>query len=131
MPTQDDAEINSINARMLAERMQQAGPTDWGKIFQEDTANEAEAEALRQKMGQALATHFPDPDLVTILVSGDIYIQYDRHDTWFAIGDKDNLGYDEMGAVVMGYGELDGLIEKLQELREAIKNGTIRPINNA
>lgn len=119
MANQDNAKINSINARM-----QQTGPTDWGKIFQEDTANEAEAEALRQKMEQALVTHFPNPDLITIPVSDDIYIQYDRHDTWFAIGDRDNLGYDEMGAVVMGFDELGVLIDALMGFRDTINGNT-------
>jgi hypothetical protein len=121
MPTQDNAEINSINARMLAERIQQAGPTELGKIFQEDTANEAEAEAFRHKMEKALATHFPNPELVTIPVSEEIYLQYDEHDTWFAVADRDELSYDRGGSVLLGYDDLDGLLKALRQLRAKIK----------
>jgi hypothetical protein len=63
----------------------------------------------------------PPPDLARIIVSDDIYIEYDREDTWFVIADKDNLGYDEMGAVVLGSDEIDGLIKALQELKEVAK----------
>lgn len=147
MPTQDDAEINSINARMLAQRIGASG-TDWGKIFQEDTINEGDARELSQEAKKALdnlledptvapklkeiateatdhliraAELFPNPDLREIKVSGDLYLQYDERDTWFAIADRDELSYDQGGSVLLGYDDLDDLLKALRQLRARIK----------
>lgn len=54
-------------------------------------------------------------------ITADLSLYWDKGDSWFAIEDADWYGYDRAGAVLMGFDELDGLIEKLQELRELRK----------
>lgn len=57
-------------------------------------------------------------DVRTIQVTPDVSLQYSLGDGWFSLAD--NLGYDEMGAVLMGLGDIDALIVGLGELRKLV-----------
>lgn len=60
-------------------------------------------------------------DVHTIQVTPDVSLQYSLGDGWFSLVDADNLGYDEMGAVLLGLADIDALIVALGELREMVK----------
>jgi hypothetical protein len=61
------------------------------------------------------------PDLEEIPVSEEIYIQYDKADTWAAIIDRDESHYDRGGAVLLGYDNLQNLEKALRQLRGKVK----------
>lgn len=61
------------------------------------------------------------PEIRTIQVSPDVSLKFDIADGWFSLVDADNLGYDELGAVLMGLGDIDALIVALGKLREMVK----------
>lgn len=55
-------------------------------------------------------------------VTPDVFLRFDLTDGWFGLIDKDNLGYDEMGAVLMRLADIDALIVALGKLREEVRD---------
>lgn len=54
-----------------------------------------------------------------LTVSDDLVLSFDQDDTWIAI--KDAQAY-ECDCVMIGVGEIDALIEKLQEAKRMLQN---------
>lgn len=61
------------------------------------------------------------PNIQTIQVTKDISIKYDADDGWFGLMDKEAGAYDELGAVLMTFDDLDALIVALGQLRDRVK----------
>lgn len=69
------------------------------------------------------------PRIQTIQVTKDISIKYDPDDRWFGLQDDEagpstglrKFAYDELGAVLMTFDDLDALIVALGQLREKVK----------
>ncbi|MCL4295664.1 MAG: hypothetical protein KJ077_08050 [Anaerolineae bacterium] len=60
-------------------------------------------------------------DVHTIQVTPDVSLKYNLADGWFSLVDADNLGYDELGAVLMVVEDIDPLIVALGELRKEVR----------
>lgn len=69
------------------------------------------------------------PNIQTIQVTRDICIRFDISDHWFGLHDIEagpstglrKFVYDELGAVLMTFDDLDALIVALGQLRERVK----------
>lgn len=61
------------------------------------------------------------PNVKSLRVTKDISLKYDLDDGWFGLIDTDGGAYDELGAVLMTFEDLDALIVALGQLREKVK----------
>jgi len=57
-------------------------------------------------------------DLDRLDITKDLYLRWDKEDTWFALEDADWFSYDRGGAVIMNFSDIDALIVALGQLRD-------------
>lgn len=63
----------------------------------------------------------PKPTIESITVTKEISVRFSISDGWFGIHDIEGGLYDELGAILMTFDDLDALIVALGQLRERVK----------
>lgn len=69
----------------------------------------------------------PNPDMMRLDITPDLFLRWDSKDTCFAIEDADWWSYDRGGAVIMNFSDIDALIVALGQLRDKVSGGRPQP----